>query len=178
MELWWKERYKLSFAFLSNHECRFSARRSNICTHRRWLHPPEGLLSNACTGVPPRSAASVVSSFRGLFASSALTSTLFKWGPSTADALLTLSNFDKNISPEFRCLFHLNCVYVSRLVPFLLTDVSACMMHMCAALICLPYLPWALIFSCLIKRVLPLHLVLAQCHWVDNLIWVMADSQQ
>lgn len=71
---------------------------------------------------------------------------------------------------------HLICVYVSRLVQFLLTDVSACMMDMCAALICLPYLPWALIFSCLIKRVLPLHLVLARCHWVDNLIWVMADS--
>lgn len=67
------------------------------------------------------------------------------WGPSrapsTADVLLTLNNFDKNICPKFRCLFHLNCVYVSRLVPFLLTDGSACMMYMCAALICLPYLP-------------------------------------
>lgn len=66
----------------------------------------------------------------------------------------------------------------ARLVQSLLTDVSACVMYACVALICLPYLPWALIFSCLIKRVLPLHVVLAQCRWVDNLIWVMADSQQ
>lgn len=40
-------------------------------------------------------------------------------------------------------------------------------MYVSVPLIFLPYLPSALIFPCLIRRVLPLHLVLAQYYCVD-----------